>query len=185
MPSRSKVETLPREVRAWLDKALADNGFAKYELLAAQIKAKGYALSKSSLHRHGEKLEKRLAAVRASTEAARLIADALPDEADHRSAAVMSMVQTDIFEALVDLQDASANDAERMEPAERLKLMAKVGRTLAPMVGASIRLKKFSEDVTERARAAADKAAKLAQKGGLSKATVEDIRREILGIAKA
>lgn len=178
MPARSKVETLPREVRAWLDKALAENGFAKYELLAAELKKKGHALSKSSLHRHGEKLEKRLAAVKASTEASRTMAEAMPDDAGNLNSAVMGMVQSDIFNALVDLQEAAD-----LEPAERLVLMSKIGRTLAPMVGASIRLKKFSEDVRARAEAAADKAARLAQKGGLSKATVNDIRREILGIA--
>ena len=178
MPARSKVETLPREVRAWLDKALAENGFAKYELLSAQLKTKGYALSKSALHRHGEKLERRLAAVKASTEASRAMAEAMPDDAGDLNSAVMGMVQSDIFTALVDLQEA-----EDVPPATRLALMAKVGRTLAPMVGASIRLKKFSEDVRTRAQAAADKVAKMAQKGGLSKVTAESIRREILGIA--
>lgn len=175
---RSKVETLPREVRAWLDKALAENGFAKYELLAAQLTKKGHTISKSSLHRHGEKLEKRMAAVSASTSAARAIAESLPDDSGDLNSAVMSMVQSDIFSALVDLQEVTD-----LPPAEKLVLMSKVGRTLAPMVGASIRLKKFAEDVRTRAQAAADKAAKLAIKGGLSKATAEDIRREILGIA--
>jgi hypothetical protein len=39
--------------------------------------------------------------------------------------------------------------------------------------------------VRSRAEAAADKVAKLAQKGGLKPATVQEIRRSILGIATA
>ena len=180
MPARSKVETLPREIRSWLDRALAEKGFAQYDALSKALSAKGFTISKSAVHRYGEKLERRLAAVKASTEASRAIAEAIPDDADQRSQAVMSMLQTDIFNALVDLQEA-----EDVEPAAKLALMAKVGRTLAPMVGASIRLKKFAEDVSTRVQAAADKAMRLATKGGLSQATAEEIRREILGIAKA
>ncbi len=177
MPARSKIEGLPAEVRAWLDKALADNGFSKYELLSELLKEKGFEISKSALHRHGTKVERRLAAVRASTAAAREIASAVPDEADDRSNAVMSMIQTDLFNVLVDLQDA-----EEMDPAEKAILLAKLGRTIAPMVGASLRLKKFTEDIHARTQDAAEKVAKLARKGGLAPETVATIRRDILGI---
>ena len=42
MPARSKVAALPPEVKAWLDGALAENNFSDYELLADELKARGY-----------------------------------------------------------------------------------------------------------------------------------------------
>ena len=38
MAPRSKIAKLPAETKAWLDRALSDNNFADYELLAAELK---------------------------------------------------------------------------------------------------------------------------------------------------
>ncbi len=72
---RSKVTTLPAEVKAWLDAALIQGNFSGYEQVAAELAARGCALSKSAVHRYGTQLEQRLSAIKASTEAAKLIAD--------------------------------------------------------------------------------------------------------------
>jgi hypothetical protein len=58
MPKRTKVKQLPKAVKAWLDRALADNGFSQYESLAAALGKKGFAISKSSLHRYGRQFER-------------------------------------------------------------------------------------------------------------------------------
>lgn len=179
MPKRSKVSTLPPDVRAWLDRALAEGNFSGYEQLEKLLAGKGYTIGKSSLHRYGQQLEQKLAAVKASTEAARAIADAAPDDADLRSAAAMSLVQTEIFNVMVALQEAG----EESNPEERLKLMARAAKPLAELSRASVNQKKWEAEVKARIAAAADAAAKIATKGGLSSAAVDEIRRSILGIS--
>lgn len=179
MAKRSKISALPAEVRAWLDKALAEGNFSGYEQLEKLLTDKGFTIGKSSIHRYGQKLEQKLAAVKASTEAARAIAAAAPDDADLRSAAAMSLVQTEIFNVMVALQEAG----DEADPAERLRLMARAAKPLAELSRASVNQKKWEAEVTARVQAAADAAAKIAKKGGLSASSVDEIRKRILGIS--
>lgn len=179
MGQRSKVSTLPAEVRAWLDQALAEGNFSGYESLAAALKERGFSIGKSSIHRYGTQLERKLEAIRASTHAAAAIAKAAPDDADLRSAAVISLVQTEIFEQMVALREAD----EEKSPAKRMKLLSAVAANIAKLSRASVNQKKHEIEIRGKAQAAADRVARLAKKGGLSAPTVETIKREILGIA--
>lgn len=179
MGRRSKISTLPPDVRAWLDKALAAGNFSGYEQLEALLAERGYSIGKSSIHRYGQALESKLAAVKASTEAARAIAEAAPDDADLRSAAAMSLVQTEIFNVMVALQEAD----QESEPEERLKLMARAAKPLAELSRASVNQKKWEAEVNAKVKAAADAAERIATKGGLSAGSVAEIRKSILGIA--
>lgn len=179
MPPRSKVGSLPQDVRAFVDAVLANNQFGGYEALADALAEKGFAISKSALHRYGAKLEKRLQAVKDSTDAARAIAAQAGDDADERSAAVMSLVQSDIFNILIDLQDAE----DDVDAADRLKLRARAAKSIAELSRASVNQKKWMVQVRSRAEAAASKAESLARKGGLSESAAAQIRAAILGIA--
>ncbi|MGK4383427.1 phage protein Gp27 family protein [Ectopseudomonas oleovorans] len=58
MPPRSKVGQLPAKVKAWLDQALAENNFSDYEALSAELAGRGFAISKSALHRYGQNFER-------------------------------------------------------------------------------------------------------------------------------
>jgi hypothetical protein len=175
---RSKVGQLPREIREWLDHTLAEKNFAGYEQLAAELEQRGYAISKSSIHRYGANLERKIAAVKASTEAAKLIAAGAPDDADQRSAAVISLIQTEVFDVLVALQDLADAD-----PMKRAKLLSTVAKNIATLSRASVNQKKHELEIRAKAHSAADAAAKIAQRGGLSRGAVEQIRSQILGIA--
>jgi hypothetical protein len=179
MAKRSKISTLPAEVRTWLDKALAEGNFSGYEQLEKLLAERGFTIGKSSIHRYGQQLEAKLAAVKASTEAARAIAEAAPDDADLRSAAVMSLVQTDTFNVMVALQEAEGAD-----PADRLKLLAKAAEAIAKLSRASVNQKKWEAEVKAKVQAAAEAAERIAKKGGLSASSVAEIRKSILGIAK-
>lgn len=150
MPSPSKVAQLPSAVRAWLDDAVREGNFAGYDQLVAALKARGFDISRSALQRHGQAMKRRLEAVRASTDAARLIAEAAPDEADQRSAAVISLVQTDIFNVLMLLQEA-----ETAEPEDRLKIMGQAARAVADLARASVGQKKHEREVEVRRQMAA------------------------------
>lgn len=179
MGRRSKVEQLPAEVKDWLDKALVKDNFSGYEALAAELTARGLEVSRSGLHRYGSKLERRLAAIKASTEAAKLIDAAAPDDADSRSSAVISMVQTELFEAMVAFQEA-----ENADPGERLTLVSKAAKNIATLARASVNQKKWMVEMREKAQAAANQVAKIAKKGGLSADVIKQIEEQVLGIVR-
>jgi leucyl aminopeptidase (aminopeptidase T) len=178
MPARSAIIQLPAMVKTELDRRLLKNGFSDYEALAAWLSEQGFEIGKSSVHRYGQGLERKLSAIKASTSAAAAIADAAPDDADLRSAAVISLIQTEVFDVLVTLQEA--DDAD---PAERLKLMSRAAKSIAELSRASVNQKKWQVEVRDKINAAADAVEAIAKKGGLSKAALDTIRRDILGIA--
>lgn len=179
MAKRSQVANLPKHVRDWLDKALVEGNFSGYQLLEEALREKGFVISKSAIHRYGQKIERRLAAIKASTEAARLLTESAPDERDSRSEAVIAMIQTDLFNSIVSLQDATEAD-----PKDRVKLLTAAAKNVAMLTKASVSLKQFQQQVKERVEAAADMASKIAKKGGLSADAVAQIKREILGISE-
>jgi len=179
MGRESSIDQLKPEDRQMLDRWLMDKGFCGYEEIASKLAELGYSVSKSSVHRYGQKLEQKLSAVKASTQAAMMIADAAPDDSDMRSAAVLSLVQTEIFNALVELQEANNEDTD---PADRIMLMAKAGKGIAEITKASVNQKKWESEVKERVQAAAKAVDKIAKKGGLSAETAAEIRKQILGI---
>jgi hypothetical protein len=178
MGRQSKIGILPEEVRRWLDAVLAEGNFSGYESLADALRERGYSVSKSGLHRYGQKLERRLSAIRASTEAARAIAEAAPDAADNRSAAVIALVQSELFEVLLAVEEST--DAP---PEERVKLLSTAARSIAELSRASVNQKRHEAEIREQARReAADAAEKVAKQGGLSADSVQELRRAILGV---
>ena len=169
MLARSKVAALPPEVKAWLDRALAENNFSDYELLAEELKARGYAISKSALHRYGQAFETRLSALKMASEQARAVVAAAPDEEGAVNEALMRLVQEHLFKLLM------AEEGEFDLP--------KVARAVAELGRATVTQKKWQAEVRARAEAAAAAVEKIAKKGGLSAESVDQLRREILGIA--
>ncbi len=180
MPRRSSIDQLPKAVRAWLDAALVDGNFSDYRMLEDALRDKGFQLSKSVIHRYGQKLERRFAAIKASTQAARMLTEGAADDQDARSEAVIALVQTELFESIINLQEATDED---IDPAERINLLSSAAKNIATLSRASVNLKKFQVEVRSRAEAAAASVEKIAQKGGLSAESVALMRREILGVA--
>lgn len=180
MPRRPKTDQLPADVRAWLEKTLADRGHPGYAALSGMLAERGYAISSSALHRTDQRIQRAMGAIRASTEAARLIAEAAPDSADERSAAVISLVQSGLFDAMLAFSESQDED---VGPADRLKLLGQAARSIADVSRASIGNKEFSEKVREKTSAAAAAVDRIAAKAGLSAETVAAIRGEIMGIA--
>lgn len=178
MPRRARIETdLPDEVRKWLDRALADGNFSGYERLESLLRERGFGISKSAIHRYGAKLERRLAAVKASTEAMKLLDEASGDERDSRSSGLMALIQTELFETIVNLQEATGED---VDPAERVKMLSNAAKNIATLSRASVNVKRFQVEAEERGREAllAEQRAKLAAMGerGVSAGAIADIR---------
>jgi hypothetical protein len=179
MARRSTVDGLPEDVRRWLERALAESSFSGYQALEEMLREKGYLISKSAIHRYGQKIEKRFAAIKASTEAARLLNEGAEDDQDARSGALVALVQTELFDTIINLQEAESTE----DQAERVGLLSAAAKNIATLTRASVNLKRFQTEVRDRARAAADSVAAVAKKGGLTPEAVDAIRREILGIA--
>lgn len=185
MAKRSKIEQLPPELKDWLDSELVRRNFSNYAELAAALKEQGEALgleadaSRSGLHRYGSKLERRMSAIKASTEAAKLIAASAPDDEDARSNAIISLIQTELFEAIVNLQEA-----EGAEAGERVGLLSKAAKNIATLARASVNQKKHMIDIRAKAEAAVKQVSRLAKKGGLSADVIQQIEEQVLGITR-
>lgn len=183
MPPRGKIESLPVDVRHWLERALTESNFSGYEALEAMLSERGFSISKSAIHRYGQKIEKRFAAIKASTEAARILTEGAADDQDARSEAVIALVQTEMFESIVNLQEA---EDEELDPADRIALLSKAAKNIATLARASVNQKKFRLEVQEETRRQllAEQAKQLEavqKKGGVTADTLAAIR-EALGI---
>ena len=182
MARRGKVDSLPEEVRRWLERALTESGFSGYEQLEAMLTEKGFSISKSAIHRYGQKIERRFAAIKASTEAARLLTEGAADDQDARSEAVIALVQTEMFESIIALQEAGDED---VDPMERMGLLSKVAKNIASLTQASVRLKKFQSEVREKLSAklnALEAEAKSGNGRAFDAETLRIVREEIYGI---
>ncbi len=172
MGERSKVVTLPPETKAELDRRLLAGGFRGYEELELWLRELGYQIGKSSIHRYGSKLEERLDQLKRSTDQAKALVAASPDDAGDMSQAVLRLMQEKIFSALMEME---------VDPDDQS--LGGLAKALAPLVRANIAQQKHATEVREKARDAADAVDKLARKGGLEPETVDAIRKQILGIA--
>lgn len=179
MPRRSKVLTLPPQLKEWLDAEMLRRGFADYEQLAADLKDRGADLGKSTLHRYGSAFEKRMAQLKMASEQARALVDAAPDEEDKLGSAVVRMTQEKIFGLLMEIDV----DAEDVDINKLFKNAAEIGK-------ASVALKRFSmearaaikeearRELLEKQRAQLEA---MPNKGGVTPETKSAIR-EALGI---
>jgi cell division septum initiation protein DivIVA len=175
MARRSKVDTLPPDLKAELERLLADRTHGGYRALAAWLMDQGYQISKSSVHRYDKRLQRVMERIRASTEAARMIARATPDEADEHSAAVLRMVQSSLFDALTQITEAQ----EETDPEQRIKVLSQAARAIAEASRASIGQKKWAEEV----RAKLDEVERVARNAGktLDAETLKTIREGLYG----
>ena len=137
MGRKSSIDRLDPEIKAYIQAMLASGSQTLDELIAdlqGRFPAAAHSLpSRSAVGRYGQKLERRLSAIRASTEAAKMIQAHAGDDKDARSEALTAMVQTELFEAILALQEADdiGEDGERADPGERVALLSKAVRTSA------------------------------------------------------
>ena len=181
MAKRGVIFKLPDDVRKGLDRKLIKNSFGGYTGLAQWLQSKGYNVCRNSVWSYGNKMESRLQAIRDSTEAAKMIAEEAADNADARSEAVMSMVQTEMFGMLMNLREL--DDEE--DPAKRVELMGRAARSIADLTRASVAQKKWRVEVEREMRKtiaeeAANRVEASAKQAGVSPETIAIIRRDVL-----
>ena len=165
MARKSSIDRLDPEIKAYIQAMLASGSMTLDELigdLQARYPAAataGSLPSRSAVGRYGQKLERRLSAIRASTEAAKMIQAQAGDDKDARSEALTALVQTELFEAILALQEADEPPPEGMTADEvaaaRVELLSKAAKNIATLTRSSINLKEF------QARAAVEACRKL------------------------
>jgi hypothetical protein len=186
MPPVSKIAKLPPEYREWLHKAIVGRAFGDIEALTeefnALMKEGGVAITigKSAIGAESLKVKRAQESIRATTEATKLIAESSRDDGDSRSEATMALIQSEVFETLLQIREAE----DTPEPGERLALMVSAAKHISTLSRARVNQAKWRTDVEARAKAAADKVAKIAKSGGLTPDQVQEIRRQIMGVAK-
>lgn len=167
---------LPKAVKAWLDSALVDGNFSGYEALESDLKARGYDIGKSSIHRYGSEFEKKLATLKIASEQARAICAASPDDEGSVSEALMRLVQEKLFQVMLDFQ---------VDPDKPLNI-ASAAKAVAELSRATVTQKKWQTEAREKINAkleAMEKtAAGPAAKAGFDLETLRRVREEIYGI---
>lgn len=180
MAPRSKVHSLPPELKEWLDAELVKRGFGDYVQLAADLKARGAEVSKSALQRYGSPFEQRMAQLKMASEQARALVDAAPDEEDKLGAAVVRMTQEKIFTLLMDMEI----DPKDVDINKLFKNAAEIGK-------ASVTQKRFSMEARAAIEAEGQRKLRAEQEAnlqevakaqGMDEAQVDFWRRKFLGI---
>lgn len=165
---RSRVEVeLPAALRQEANRLILEG--LTYEDLATWSAGRGFDISRSAWGRYGKEFYEAYQKVKQFEEQSR----ALSGEAGEgltMEEAVSKMLLQRVMAAL------TAGQWDVMDVPRLLSDVAK-------LQSSSISREKLKDDWSRRTREAADKVEKIAQKGGLSAATVQQIRKEILGIA--
>jgi hypothetical protein len=189
MGRKSTISRLPAEVKSYIEAMLATGAQTLDELIAdlqdrypGEAKA-GNLPSRAAVHRYGQKLDRRLVAIKASTQAAMMIREHAGDSQDARSEALTALVQTELFEAILSLQEAEDED---LDPGERIGMLSNAAKNIATLTRSSVNLKKFQAEVEEttRKKVLEEQRAKIdamGSKGGVTEDTKKAIR-EALGI---
>lgn len=163
MGERSKVTGLPADRREELDRKLIGSGFQGYVQLQGWLRAQGYDISKSSLHRYGSRLEEKVAKLKASADRARALVEASPDVADNMAQATMRLLQEKLYVVLETMEDI---DPESVD-------LVKLSRAMAPLVRASIASKKHAEEVATKMAEADRKVSEAAGSGAFGSVSPE------------
>lgn len=163
MPPPSKIDLLPEDVRRELDERIVAAGFGGYVALSEWLAERGYEIGKSTLGVHGQKLERHIAAVKASTQAALALEEAARDDADARSNAIYAQFQSGIFDALMALDEAE----DEADPVKKLALLTKAGKDFAAIGRGNLARQRWAAEVRAKLDAAREDVRRIAADAGV------------------
>lgn len=170
MGRKSNIARLPPDVKTYIEGLMADGRYTLDEMIAnlrerfPEQQAQGALPSRAALHRYGPKLERRLIAVKAFTDAANAIDAHSQDKGDTRSAALTAIVQQELFDAMIALGDAT--DPE-IDQADRIGMLSAAAKNIAALARSSVNTKQFQAKVEAdtRAKVLAEQRAKIEDLG--------------------
>jgi hypothetical protein len=184
---RHKIPNLPKELREELERKLREEDFESYRELSKWLAGNRYEVSHAALQMHHVKFEQHLEAIKLATAQAREIVAASPDDDNQISEALMRLVQTALFDVLVDLITQRKARA-KSEPGKNPPNMnvTVLGRTVANLGRAAIAQKKWIAQtravVREKVGEAKETLSKAEKGAGLSGEAAEKIRAALAGI---
>lgn len=128
--SSYKIARWPAELRAELDRRLVSGGFRDYRGLSRWLEGRGYEISPTALNHYAHRFEQRLDAVRLATAQARAIVETAGGDDDRINRALARLVQTAMFEAVVEMNDTRRKfaAAERARARSRKRLAMRAAR---------------------------------------------------------
>ena len=116
-----------------------------------------------------------------------MLTEGAADDQDARSEAIIALVQTELFDSILNLQEATAED---VDPSERLGLLSTAAKNIATLARASVNQKKFRLEEQARIEREArekliaeqeEKLHELRGADGMSEQMEARIRRILLG----
>lgn len=164
----SKVELLPEAIRIELEQRLERQGFSGYQQLADWLKEQGYEISKSSVHRFGQKFEDKVQLLRLATRQAQEMKQVFADDEAAVSEASLQLNQSLLFQLQLE-------KGEELTPKE----LALISRAVVETSRGTVAVKRYQQEVK-------DKLIKLereAPKRNLDPETLRIVREEIYGLA--
>lgn len=183
MPTVSKLNLLPAEVRAWLDSRLVANAFGNYDDLTDQLNQKlaehdlELRVSRSGLGVYGKTLKERIEKIRASTSAAKVLNETLDDDGDALGMANIALAQDLMFQLM---NRVNLDDPDQKVDVDELSMLF---RALGNISRASLPQKKWAKSVREELeRKTSQAAAEIQSEAGLTDEQAAIIRAKILGI---
>lgn len=182
MPPRPAIAQLPEAVRDELNAKLVASGFGGLTELSAWLSDNGFQIGRSAIGEHSQQLrrmmEKSMERARVRVECAK----ALNGLSDGEKAALLEANEMIALDQLMDIWE----ELEGMEPETRAELLPKLVRASADLGRSAVGTAKWRKDFEAQIKAeAAEKVEKIAKRGGMSRETVEAIKAEILGVARA
>lgn len=182
MGRQSTVKRLPADVLDALNAQLIKQGFAGYDALVEWLLERGFEISRSALHRHGSELEADFQEAIADARRTRALARAAREAGDEDDGLLTSAAAGILQDNLLRVSLAAKRDIEE-DPAASAKTLSLISRAFADVGRMDIANQKWMAETRAKAAEVADKAAKLASKGGMSPDAAAEIRKMILGIA--
>jgi hypothetical protein len=174
MPRRSKIATLPADIKEWLDAALVKSGHGHFEQLSAELAQRGFAISKSTIGVYSQDFEKSLKNLKIASEQAKAVVAAAPDDEDAMSQALVRIAQEQIFKTLqvIEVDPKKVN-------------ITNLTRSIAELVRSSTNAKRWAVEVRGKmdAKLAEMEKAKLGNgKRKFDSATLKEVREQLYGI---
>jgi hypothetical protein len=184
------VDLLPEEIRSHLNKQLILHAFGNYQQLADELAVLGYEITKSSLHRYGQKFQKELFDVQEATEQAKALVEACGDDENALPEAVTRLIYQKTLRVLMELDfgEGEGEEEENRRPKISLPML---GRMVADLNKSSVYLQRYKAEVRkkleERLRRLEEEADKAEKEGKpqhrkLDKETLRVVREDIYGL---
>ena len=181
-PGSKKIARLPVDLHDELDRRLTGSAFHSSRELSKWLAANGYTISHTSIHKYGQKFERRLDAIRIASEQARLVCEQFDGDDVSMQNALMRLVQTQMFDMLT-----AANETAKRTPKGRVAdvipiNLTGVARTVAGLLKVDVERRRWAERTREKIAEAAETLEAAKKSDGLSDNVVATIRGVLMAI---